>query len=183
MPRPARFAHVVLQSHNMPRLSRWYKDVFELDVIAQNPRAVIATYDDEHHRFAFTQLSTPAPSEPQVSPLKHVAYAYDRIDDLVAQYRKMKALGNTPKECVNHGPTLSFYYADPDGNGVEFFVDRFATMDETKAFMASPVFQKNLFGYHVNPEDIVAQFDAGVSPDEIMRYDQTKADAFLAKLH
>ena len=180
MPRPLRFAHAVLQSYDMPRLLAWYRDAFELDVLAEAPgRAAICAYDEEHHRFAFTQMSGQPPAEKQKSPLKHLAYAYGELDDLVAQYRKMKALGHLPVECVNHGPTLSFYYEDPDANGVEFFVDRFATMEESKAYMASEAFEKNLFGYYVDPEKVAAQFDAGVPHAEIMAYDQQAADDYL----
>jgi catechol-2,3-dioxygenase len=182
MTRPARFSHVVLQSYDMPRLYAWYQAAFDLDVLARSERAVIATYDDEHHRFAFTQLPGKTPVERPRSPLKHVAYAYTGLGDLVTQYRHMKALGHKPVECVNHGPTLSFYYEDPDGNGVEFFVDRFATMDEAKAFIGSAVFQKNLFGYLVDPEEVCRQFDRGVPSAEIMNYDQAKADAMLEQL-
>ncbi len=179
MPKPLRFAHAVLQSYDMPRLFAWYKDAFELEVLAQNERAAICTYDEEHHRFAFTQMPGEAPAERQKSPLKHLAYAYGSLDDLVAQYRKMKGLGSLPVECVNHGPTLSFYYEDPDGNGVEFFVDRFATMDESKAYLASASFQKNLFGYYVDPELVAAQVDQGVPAAQIMAYDQQAADDFM----
>lgn len=179
MVRPLRFAHVVLQSYDMPRLLAWYNDAFDLDVLAQSDRAAIATYDDEHHRFAFTQMPGEPPAVRQKSPLKHVAYAYGALDDLVAQYRQMKAKGHMPVECVNHGPTVSFYYEDPDGNGVEFFVDRFAEMKDSKAFMASDTFQKNLFGYHVDPEEISRQVNAGVPHAKIMAYDQMSADDFM----
>ena len=182
MTRPKRFSHVVLQSYDMPRLYAWYQAVFDLDVLARNERAVIATYDDEHHRFAFTQMPGPAPAEKQRSPLKHVAYAYGSLNELVSQYRHLKALGHSPVECVNHGPTVSFYYEDPDGNGVEFFVDRFATMDESKAFIGSAAFQKNLFGYLIDPELICRQFDEGMPVEIIMRYDQNAADAMLEEM-
>ena len=180
MPRPLRFAHAVLQSYDMPRLLAWYRDAFELDVLAEMPgRAAICAYDEEHHRFAFTQMPGEPPAERHKSPLKHLAYAYGNLDDLVAQYRKMKGLGHMPVECVNHGPTVSFYYEDPDGNGVEFFVDRFATMEESKAYIASEGFQKNLFGYYVDPEVIAAQLDAGTPHVEIMAYDQQAADDYM----
>jgi catechol-2,3-dioxygenase len=176
MPRPMRFSHVVLRSHDMPRLSAWYRDVFDLDVMAQNDGAVIATYDNEHHRFAFIRMPEDAPAPRPVSPLAHLAYAYGSVEDLVAQYRRMKALGNTPVHCVNHGPTLSFYYEDPDGNGVEFFVDRFATMDESKAYMASDSFKKNTFGYFVDPEIIAGQSDERIGDAEIMRFDERASE-------
>jgi catechol-2,3-dioxygenase len=166
----------------MPRLAEWYVAAFELDVLARSPVAVIATYDHEHHRFGFTQLRGEPQPLPQRSPLKHIAYAYNSIADLVAQYRHMKSLGHEPVECVNHGPTLSFYYRDPDGNGVEFFIDRFATMEESKAFMSSEPFKKNLFGYYVDPQKVAAQSDEGVSAEEILRYDQAAADEMLKRL-
>ena len=181
MPRPSRFSHVVLQSFDMPRLKEWYCKAFDLEVLAESPRAAIATYDDEHHRFAFTQLPGAAPSgERDPQSLKHVAYAYSELRDLVEQYLHLKSLGVVPKECVNHGPTVSFYYEDPDGNGVEFFVDRFATMEEAKAFIRSPVFQKNLFGYLIDPETVVQQFNDGLAADDIMRYEQAAADRFVS---
>ena len=182
MAKPSRFSHVVLQSYDMPRLFAWYQDAFDLDVLARNERAVIATYDDEHHRFAFTQLPGEAPQTRQRSPLKHIAYAFSSLQDLVAQYRHLKSLGRLPVECVNHGPTVSFYYEDPDGNGVEFFVDRFGTMDEAKAFIASPQFQKNLFGYLIDPDTVARQLDDGVPAASIMHYDQNAADEMLKRL-
>ncbi len=179
MPRPLRFAHVVIQSYDMPRLAAWYRDVFDLDILVASPRVTFGTYDDEHHRFGFVQLAGEAPNDGRPSPLKHVAFAYAGLDDLVAQYRKLKAQGHLPAECVNHGPTLSFYYQDPDGNGVEFFIDRFATMEESKAYMLSEPFQKNLFGYFIDPEKIAEQFDAGVAHDEILAFDQKASEEFM----
>ena len=179
MPRPARFAHVVLNTYDLDRLVDWYKYVFDLDVTAESPRAVIGTYDEEHHRFAFTQMPGEKPADNGFNPLKHIAYAYNSLADLMAQYSHLNARGYTPVECVNHGPTMSLYYKDPDGNGVEFFVDRFRTMEESKNFMASETFKKNLFGYYFDPEKALAQLGQGLPDEEIWRYDQDEADRFL----
>lgn len=182
MPRPRRFAHVVLQTYDLDRLVDWYAYAFELEIVARSDRAVIATYDEEHHRFAFTQLQGEPPASSGPNSLKHVAYAYDGLADLVAQYKHMKERGHLPAECVNHGPTMSMYYHDPDGNGVEFFIDKFKTMEESKAYMASPSFQKNLFGHFFDPEVVVRQFESGeLSEEEICRYDQDQADELLAR--
>jgi len=35
----------------------WYRTVFEAEVVHQDPALVFMTYDDEHHRFAFANLS------------------------------------------------------------------------------------------------------------------------------
>jgi catechol-2,3-dioxygenase len=182
MPRPARFSHVVINTYDLDRLVAWYKYAFDLDVTAESPRAVIATYDEEHHRFAFTQAAGEKPADNGFNPLKHVAYGYNTLGDLMAQYRHMKEGGYMPVESVNHGPTMSFYYKDPDGNGVEFFVDRFSNMNDAKAFMASEPFKKNLFGYYFDAEKALAQYERGVPDEEIWRYDQEEADRFLEKM-
>ena len=45
--------------------------------------------------------------------------------------------------------------------------------------MASPSFQKNLFGYYFDPEEVLRQLEAGLPDEEIWRYDQEAADRFL----
>lgn len=181
MPRPARFAHVVLWTYDLPRMVEWYQRTFDLEIVTQSERAVIATYDEEHHRFAFTKRPGPRPENPTPNPLKHIAFAYDSFGDLMAQYKQMRDYGDSPTECVNHGPTMSLYYEDPEGNGVEFFVDKFKTMAESKEYMNSASFKKNLFGYHFDPDQALEKLEAGLADADIWEYDQEAADRYLAE--
>ena len=183
MPRPDKFSHVVIRTHDVERLKDWYTKAFDLTVHAHSPgKAAIAGYDEEHHRFAFTLgAPEPGPDGRQQTTLKHVAYGYASLPALLAQYEHMKQNGFMPVETVNHGPTVSIYYEDPDGNGIEFFTERFATLEESKAFLYSEAFQKNMFGYYIDAERLAEQVAAGVDEAEIMRYDQDLADQFLAK--
>lgn len=177
VPTPARMAHIVLRTYDMPRLRDWYCAVFGMTAVAENEKLAFATFDDEHHRFGFAEIDGGADARfQQPGTFAHAAYAFSSLSDLLAQYRHMKALGFTPIKAVNHGVTVSIYYNDPDGNGVEFFTDRFATPAESQAFMKSETFKKNLFGYFVDPDELLAQYDAGVPDDEILAYDQEKAD-------
>ena len=43
------------------------------------------------------------------------------------------------------------YYADPDGNQMEFQVESFGSNEETNAFMAGPEFAVNPIGVEYNP--------------------------------
>jgi catechol-2,3-dioxygenase len=96
----------------------------------------------------------------------------------------MMALGIVPDKFVNHGPTVSLYYSDPDGNGIEFFVDRFPTMAGAKQFMRSETFRKNMVGYPLDPELLLKGQADGTSETELMAYDQDLADAAAAaRLH
>jgi catechol-2,3-dioxygenase len=182
VPRPDKFSHVVIRTHDVERLKQWYQKVFDLEILAEVPSvAAIAAYDEEHHRFAFTAgASEPDEHGRQRTTLKHTAHGFKSLNALLEQYKHLKALGILPVETVNHGPTVSIYYEDPDGNGVEFFTERFHTMEGCKAFMRSEAFQKNLFGYYLDPDVLVKQYEEGMPPDEIMAYEQQLADEYRA---
>ena len=55
------------------------------------------------------------------------------------------------------------YYADPDGNQMEFQVDACADNDEANAFMSAPSFEDNPIGVEYEPEDWLARVRAGAS--------------------
>lgn len=93
-------------------------------VQCRNPALAFLTYDDEHHRFAFINLSLFQPdiSEPDrhgLIGLDHVACTYASLNDLFENYARLKAKAVPPYWCVHHGITVSMYYADPDGNQME----------------------------------------------------------------
>ena len=55
--------------------------------------------------------------------VNHVAWSFASAHDLLSTYKRLKAAGIMPYWPVHHGPTLSLYYADPDGNRMEFQAD------------------------------------------------------------
>ena len=61
MARPSKFAHVVYSTRRFDEMVDWYQRVFEATVVYQNPALAFLTYDDEHHRFAFANLSVFTP--------------------------------------------------------------------------------------------------------------------------
>lgn len=68
-----------------------------------------------------------------------------------------------PYWCVHHGITVSLYYADPDGNQMEFQTDCFSTNDDANAFMHGPHFAVNPIGVEFDPEAMLARLHAGES--------------------
>ena len=52
------------------------------------------------------------------------------MPDLLENYAELKEKGITPYWAIHHGVTASVYYADPDGNQMEFQVDCCASTDE-----------------------------------------------------
>lgn len=164
--RPKKFVHVVYRTRRFDAMLSWYTLVFDAKVQHQNPALAFLTYDDEHHRFAFANLAVLQPEGREtdragVIGVDHVAYTYASLDDLFENYVQLKAHGIVPYWCVHHGVTVSMYYADPDGNQMEFQVDSYASNEEANAFMESPHFAVNPIGVEYDPEDWLARMRAG----------------------
>jgi len=164
--KPRKFAHVVYRTRRFDEMLRWYQTVFGAKVQHRNPALAFLTYDDEHHRFAFANLSVLQPEGTQndrtgVIGVDHVAYTYATLDDLLRNYAELKAEGITPYWCIHHGITVSMYYADPDGNQMEFQVDSYGSNDEANAFMAGPHFAANPIGVEYDPEEWLARRRSG----------------------
>ena len=66
--RPGKFTHVVYRTRRFERMIEWYKTVFDAKVQHQNPVLAFLTYDDEHHRFAFANLSLLMPGDVETDP-------------------------------------------------------------------------------------------------------------------
>ena len=166
---PAKFVHVVYRTRRFGQMLAWYQAVFKARIQHQNPALAFLTYDEEHHRFAFVNMDVLAPRADGAAPagkqgligVDHVAYTHASLDDLFENYRQLKTQGIVPYWCIHHGVTVSMYYADPDGNQMEFQVDAFASTDEANAFMCNPSYGDNPIGVEFEPEDWLEKARAG----------------------
>jgi catechol-2,3-dioxygenase len=173
MTAPRMFSHVVLKTFQLDAMRDWYCAVLDAHVVHESPgQAVFLTYDEEHHRVAITQLPGEAPqSLPKPLPgLLHLAYTHAGVRDLLTQFGELRERGIRPISTVNHGPTLSFYYVDPDGNRVELMIDRFADVQEAVDFMRTPEFQRNPAGVDVDPDALYEAMQAGASDEQLIAF-------------
>jgi catechol 2,3-dioxygenase-like lactoylglutathione lyase family enzyme len=171
--RPEKFVHVVYRTRRFEEMLAWYRTVFDAKVQYQNPALAFLTYDDEHHRFAFANLDVLAPDGPKEERrgaigVDHVAYTYASLSDLLDNYSQLKAEGIAPYWCVHHGITVSMYYADPDGNQMEFQVDACPTVEAANDFMHGPRFTTNPIGVEYNPDAWIAEIEAGAAVESFM---------------
>jgi catechol-2,3-dioxygenase len=172
MAKPAKFAHVVYQTRRFDEMIDWYEKVFEATVVYQNPALAFLTYDDEHHRFAFINMSAFKPDGADIrekadTGVNHVAYTYANLGDLLETYAHLKQQGIKPYWPIHHGITLSFYYQDPDGNRLEFQVDCLSD-EEANAFMLSDAFAANPIGVEIDPEALLAQHRSGMPLEQLL---------------
>jgi catechol-2,3-dioxygenase len=166
-------AHVVYRTRNFQQMLAWYKEMFHASVQHQNPAMAFLTYDHEHHRLAFVDLAVVQPDgyEPAKRGLvgvEHIAYTYPSLDDLFANYTHLKSKNILPYWCIHHGLTVSMYYADPDGNQIEFQVDCFDSAEESNAYICGPDFGANPVGVEFDPEDWLGQVQAGASLSDFL---------------
>lgn len=168
---PTKFAHAVLRTNKFKQMVEWYRTVLQADIVAQNEMLAFMTYDDEHHRLAIAAVPGLADRAPHSVGLDHLAYTYANLGDLVATYERLKAAGIVPVVPINHGPTLSLYYRDPDGNKVELQIDNFDSAEALKGFFRSGVFAKNPIGVTFDPDELARKFHAGVPEAELKKYD------------
>jgi catechol-2,3-dioxygenase len=171
--RPARFVHVVYRTRRFEQMIDWYRLVFDARVQLNDGLLAFLTYDDEHHRIAFVNLAAlqPGGSEGEkrgMVGVDHVAYTYASLGDLFTNYEQLREQGVRPYWCVHHGMTVSMYYADPDGNQMEFQVDAFASSVEANDFMCGPVNAANPIGVEYEPEQWLALLRAGTPERELL---------------
>ena len=167
MAKPSKFAHVVYQTRQFDKMLDWYKTVFEATVVYQNPALAFLTYDDEHHRFAFINMTAFKPDVAATGArsdvgVNHTAYTYANLGDLLDTYERLKQAGIAPYWPIHHGITLSLYYQDPDGNRMEFQVDG------CNEYMRSEAFATNPIGVTIDPEALLAQYRRGVPVEQLL---------------
>jgi catechol 2,3-dioxygenase-like lactoylglutathione lyase family enzyme len=160
---PAKLAHVVLRSRAFDAAQRWWADVLSGRIVHADGFLAFITYDDEHHRVALINIGEGAAPPGTGAGMDHVAFTYAGLGDLLATYVRLRDQGVTPHWCINHGPTTSLYYRDPDGNQVELQIDNFATLADLAAWFATGVFATNPIGVEFDPDDLVARYEAGES--------------------
>jgi len=174
---PSKLAHVVFQTNRIPQMRDWYCAVLGAAVIYENDHLCFATYDDEHHRVAFVNFGPLAPKDTNTelgvkaseqAGLHHTAFTFASMQDFLDNYVRLRDRGIRPFFCVNHGPTTSMYYRDPDGNRVELQIDNFATAKEGQDWLKTPAFDRNPIGVEYDPDDLVARFNAGVPAAELV---------------
>lgn len=158
---PMKLAHIVRRTSRFEEMLAWYQTFLGAEVVHSDGMLAFLTYDDEHHRIAIAGIPGLLDAPPLAAGTDHVAFTHADLGDLLYTYARLKAEGITPYWCINHGPTTSMYYKDPDGNRIELQVDNFPTAEETNRWIRSGDFAANPIGVVFEPDDLLARYKAG----------------------
>jgi catechol-2,3-dioxygenase len=158
---PSKLAHIVLRTNNFKSMVEFYRTFLGAQVIYEDEMLAFLSYDDEHHRIAIVAVPGTQAKHATSCGLEHIAFTFDSLSDLLLAYRQRKQKDILPLWPVNHGPTTSIYYKDPDGNQIETQVDNFKSVDEATEFMKSKEFSENPIGVDFDPEDMIRRLTQG----------------------
>lgn len=171
--RPTKVAHVVYRTRRFDEMVQWYQNVFDARVQYSNPALAFLTFDDEHHRFGIANMAVFQPNGAETDTqgaigVDHVGYTYASLRELLENYALLQGKGIRPYWCIHHGITASLYYADPDGNQMEFQVDSLDSSQEASAFMET-MFASNPLGVEFDPDAWLAALRAGTPESELLQ--------------
>jgi catechol-2,3-dioxygenase len=130
-----KLAHLILNTSNYDAMRQWYLCVLNATVGVEipGPSGCFLRIDESHHRIGIFRVANADGSESFANPgdpnpdaksrLNHFSWEYPTLGDLLETHVRLAKADINPGECVNHGPTVSIYYNDPDKNVVELFYD------------------------------------------------------------
>lgn len=174
--------HVNLATRRMQAMIDWYSLVVGMRIVHRAEFGTWMTNDNANHRLALLERDRyeEDPAKLQHTGLRHTAFEYRDLDELLGTYVRLKREGIEPKFCLNHGMTISFYYADPDGNRVELQADNYGDWSRSTEFMVSdPRFTADPLGPDIDPDALVEARSSGLSPQEL--HERSYAGDFAAE--
>jgi catechol 2,3-dioxygenase len=181
-PRPIiapKLHHATFLTLKLDEMVIWYETVCGLTPVHYSDGAAWLTNDEANHRIALiAHPKTKRPTDkPTSAGLHHTAFEYVEFDQWLDNYVRLREEGIVPFMSLDHGVTMSMYYADPEGNGVEIQVDAFGDWGQSKEWMwASREFSENPIGVFFEPDKVVEAREQGVPKDEI--HDNTRAGKY-----
>jgi catechol 2,3-dioxygenase len=122
-----RIGHVHLKVADLERAIGFYRDVLGFELMQRmGDQAAFLSAGGYHHHIALnTWESLGGPPPPfGTTGLYHHAIVYPSRAALADALRRLIAAGIGLEGAADHGVSQSLYLRDPDGNGVELYVDR-----------------------------------------------------------
>lgn len=166
---PKKLAHIVLTTRCFEEKIHWWQLVLGARIMFRNELLCFLSYDDEHHRVALINTPNYSPKKRESIGMDHVAFTFASLGDLLHSYERLKAMDIKPVWSINHGPTTSLYFIDPDGAQVELQVDNFTSEEELAEFFASGAFEQNAIGVEFDPELMLQGFKSGYPVPELLK--------------
>ncbi len=122
-----RVGHIHLKVTDLDRAIGFYRDVlgFELTQKFGDQAAFLSAGGYHHHVGLNTWHSKDTgPAPVRAAGLYHVAFVFPDRASLAAALQRVLDHGTPLDGAADHGVSEAVYFRDPDGNGIELYVDR-----------------------------------------------------------
>jgi catechol 2,3-dioxygenase len=114
--------HVHLRVRELDRAVAFYRDVLDLAVSERLDRFAFLTFGRHHHDVALQAVGPDAAGPGSGVGLYHAAVEVPDRDALDAVHNRLRDR-DVATSLVDHGISHALYFQDPDGNGLEAYVD------------------------------------------------------------
>lgn len=116
--------HVHLKVANLERSLNFYQNVVGFRVIEQQPQLAKLASGGTEPMLTIEQVENARALDPRKTGLFHLAFLLPERADLAKVLRHFMHIGYPVQGASDHLVSEALYIADPDGNGVEIYVDR-----------------------------------------------------------
>lgn len=133
-----KIGHVHLKVSDLKRAEDFYIKVFGFKVAEEMKNYLFLTFGKEHHDLALQEHKNAKQPADDMTGLYHFAVELESLNQLAKIYFKLKKL-RIHFSPIDHGISKTIYLSDPDGNGIEIYVD---TRKERKKWQGMSSFIK-----------------------------------------
>jgi catechol-2,3-dioxygenase len=125
----ARFSHIGIHVHDLEKMVGFYTELLGFEItdrgklpLPGEPAIVFLSADpEEHHQMALVEGRNDGGIQGGI--VNQLSFHLDTLADLRAMKAAAEKAGVTRFMPISHGRGFSIYFPDPEGNGVECFVD------------------------------------------------------------
>lgn len=118
--------HAAIKVRDVERAERFYNGLLGIPVAARDPRIPASFLTiHSHHDLALIGVGDDAPAPPRgATGLLHVAFKVgDSLEELREVKRTLEEAGVSIDNTSDYTVAKAIFVRDPDGNGVELYVD------------------------------------------------------------
>lgn len=116
--------HIHLKVANLERSLNFYQKVLGFRVMQEQPHLAILAAGGIKPMITIEQVKNAKPLDPSKTGLFHIAFLLPKKEDLAKVLRHFMHTGYPVQGASDHLVSEALYLTDPDGNGLEIYVDR-----------------------------------------------------------
>ncbi len=121
------WSHAVLYVRDLEQMLDFYTNVLGFEVTDRGPIGpdapeivFLSQCPNEHHQIAMLPIRS---DQDRPNTVNHFAFRVADFSDVTSLLSTLQGIEGTKPGPLSHGNTLSVYFSDPEGNGIEVFWD------------------------------------------------------------